>query len=73
LDKNSKTELLNSSISIAYQYLQNPKNINSLLQAFPELANKLPKNIPIEKTISQFLNAIPKDVIFKILNDEINS
>lgn len=76
LDEGTKTQILSTSVSIVYDYVKEPKNIQLLLQAFPELKTKLPPGITPEKTItilSNLLKAIPKEVVGKIITDELKS
>ena len=73
LDEGTKTQILSTSTSILYDYVKEPKNIQLLLQAFPEIKSKLPPGLTSEKTVtilSNLLKAIPKEVVGKIISDE---
>lgn len=73
IDESTKNQILSTSTSILYDYVKEPKNIQLLLQAFPEIKSKLPPGLTPEKTqniLSNLLKAIPKEVVGKIISDE---
>lgn len=74
IDEKSKWEIVSTSVNIVYDYIKNPKNVAILIQAFPEIKSKLPAGISEEKTINiitNFLNAIPKELVWKIILEEL--
>lgn len=76
IDEKTKQEVIWTSISIVYDYVGKKENISSLLKSFPEISNKLPKWLSEDKMLEvmqKFIKAIPKNVVWEILQKEISS
>lgn len=76
IDEKTKQEVIWTSISIIYDYVGKKENISSLLKSFPEISKNLPKWISEDKMLEimqKFVKAIPKNVVWEILQKEISS
>lgn len=76
IDQNTKQELIETSLSIVYDYVGKKENILVLLKSFPEISQKLPKWVSDEKAtkiLGDFIKAIPKNVVWEILQNELHS
>lgn len=76
IDEKTKQELVWTSLSMVYEYIGKKENMFLLLQSFPEISKNLPKWISQEKILEimqNFIKAIPKNVVWEILQTELSS